>query len=198
MKNYTELSEQEKLSYDHLLKTTEWDVLRKRLFAESNNKCSECNKQAPKDGQSRIYTNPEFVKQLELDGKTLPSFFYPTILHLHHKYYVRNTLPWDYPDSCFKVVCGDCHSKIHKEQTILVYPNSTMSQSENLTPCNRCDGLGYLSHYYYVSNGVCFKCGGAGFEELKQFDHATQNNLNNRDNQIRPPLSATNEDDLPF
>lgn len=30
-------------------------------------------------------------------------------LHVHHKYYTRNTDPWDYPNTAFKCLCNDCH-----------------------------------------------------------------------------------------
>jgi hypothetical protein len=199
MKNYIELSEEEKLSYDNLLKTVEWDTLRKRLFSEADYKCSNCNKEASKDGKSSIYINQEFRKKLEDEGNTLSSFFYPTILHLHHTYYVRKTLPWDYPDSCYRVVCGDCHSKIHKEQIILMYPNFTFTQSENITPCDRCDGLGYLSHYYYVDNGVCFKCEGAGFKELMDSRQQGDSHQNIDAGSSKTPTSTIEDDnDLPF
>lgn len=202
MRNYTELSEQERLSYDHLLKTIEWDVLRKRLFAEANHRCSDCNKEANKDGKNSIYINPEFRKKLEGEGKILPSFFYPTILHLHHTYYVRQTLPWEYPDSCFRVVCGDCHNKIHEEQIILMYPNFSLTQSEDITPCDRCNGLGYLSHYYYVDNGVCFKCKGAGFEEILDYGQRGNSLQNINTQSYKPPTSNLNpvedDNDLPF
>lgn len=32
-------------------------------------------------------------------------------LHAHHKYYVKDKDPWDYPDSAFKTLCDECHDK---------------------------------------------------------------------------------------
>ena len=29
-------------------------------------------------------------------------------------------------------------------------------------PCGKCNGKGKISHYHYVSGGVCFACDGAG------------------------------------
>ena len=29
-------------------------------------------------------------------------------------------------------------------------------------PCGKCGGLGFLSHYAHVENGLCFKCNGSG------------------------------------
>lgn len=30
-------------------------------------------------------------------------------LHVHHKFYWRNTDPWDYPAACLITLCADCH-----------------------------------------------------------------------------------------
>lgn len=35
-------------------------------------------------------------------------------LNVHHKYYVKNAKPWEYPDTAFRTLCEDCHSKWHK------------------------------------------------------------------------------------
>jgi hypothetical protein len=166
MKSYIDLTDLEKLGYDNLLKTTEWDILRKRLFVEADQKCSECHKQAKNEDSTKRKVNIKFWKMVEAEGYEAPRHLFPTILHLHHTYYVRNTLPWEYPDSCFKVVCEDCHSKIHKQQKILMFPDFSLAHSEPIFPCDRCQGLGYLSQFYYMDNGICFKCKGAGFEEL--------------------------------
>lgn len=32
-------------------------------------------------------------------------------LQIHHTYYQANTMPWDYPDDCFKTLCDVCHKK---------------------------------------------------------------------------------------
>lgn len=29
-------------------------------------------------------------------------------------------------------------------------------------PCDKCGGLGFLSHFAHVENGLCFKCNGIG------------------------------------
>jgi hypothetical protein len=30
-------------------------------------------------------------------------------LHVHHRFYKRNTAPWEYPDYAFRVLCENCH-----------------------------------------------------------------------------------------
>lgn len=32
-------------------------------------------------------------------------------LQIHHNYYKADTMPWDYPDDCFKTLCDLCHKK---------------------------------------------------------------------------------------
>jgi hypothetical protein len=34
-------------------------------------------------------------------------------LHAHHRYYVRDRLPWEYPDSAVITLCSRCHAKAH-------------------------------------------------------------------------------------
>ena len=35
-------------------------------------------------------------------------------------------------------------------------------QGEKYIPCDRCDGKGNIDQYYYVFDGICFKCDGKG------------------------------------
>lgn len=30
-------------------------------------------------------------------------------LHIHHQYYLNNTLPWEYPNEALQTLCADCH-----------------------------------------------------------------------------------------
>ena len=30
-------------------------------------------------------------------------------LQIHHQFYLRNTMPWEYPNFCYKVLCETCH-----------------------------------------------------------------------------------------
>lgn len=38
-----------------------------------------------------------------------------TELHVHHKYYLQEKEPWDYPDDCFITLCCDCHDSEHSK-----------------------------------------------------------------------------------
>lgn len=32
-------------------------------------------------------------------------------LQVHHDYYTYDTMPWDYPDNCYRTLCELCHTK---------------------------------------------------------------------------------------
>ena len=34
-------------------------------------------------------------------------------LHAHHRYYEKNTDPWDYPDEAYVCLCETCHVRVH-------------------------------------------------------------------------------------
>jgi hypothetical protein len=90
-----------------------------------------------------------------------------TILHVHHKFYVKSWLPWDYPNDALITFCSICHDHLHRTQSVKVYKENRDYFLEELDyePCTRCSGSGYLQEYDHVQNGVCFRCGGQGFEE---------------------------------
>lgn len=82
-------------------------------------------------------------------------------LNIHHKYYVRGLMPWDYPNDALVTLCQDCHSSIHK-QPVRIYDTIDKKDYKLATICDRCGGSGYLPQYQHVENGICFMCGGEG------------------------------------
>lgn len=38
--------------------------------------------------------------------------------------------------------------------------------------CTQCNGTGYIAHYDYNCNGICFKCQGKGYTIEKQYTEA--------------------------
>lgn len=42
-----------------------------------------------------------------------------TTLNVHHQYYRKGAMPWDYPDECFRCLCEDCHDKRHANLELL-------------------------------------------------------------------------------
>lgn len=39
-------------------------------------------------------------------------------LHVHHKYYLRDRLPWEVPNDCLVTLCALCHEKAHANRSI--------------------------------------------------------------------------------
>lgn len=85
-------------------------------------------------------------------------------LHVHHRYYVVNSLPWEYEDDALVTMCHQCHWQEHQENGILVYQSEPGGLRElNVQLCTRCSGAGFLPEYRHVQGGVCFKCMGQRF-----------------------------------
>lgn len=179
------------IPYDILLNTVEWRKLRETILQRDSKKCTICGKEQSERMSGHYFRKPteeeidrikkeETVLDLIGDGslmlKLRPAIPIgvpdenPTILHVHHKYYVFNCLPWKYDQKALITVCHNCHAKIHAENTIPVYADNDFNERIPLTPCKRCNGTGYLDQYYYVQNGICFRCRGRKFEEFIEVD----------------------------
>lgn len=83
-------------------------------------------------------------------------------LHIHHKYYLLNKSPWEYPSEALTTLCWKCHEELHANSTIPVY-NSLFELTDNYEVCPRCYGAGYFPQFSHVQAGVCFKCNGRRF-----------------------------------
>ena len=98
------------------------------------------------------------IDSSELDWKIM------TGLHIHHRYYIKNKLPWEYKDDALTTLCMDCHKDLHKNKKVPVY-NNELELIGELTNCYRCYGAGWFPEYLNVENGICFRCRGAKYEE---------------------------------
>jgi len=87
-------------------------------------------------------------------------------LHVHHKYYQYEKLPWEYADEALITFCFKCHEEVHGKQKIPVYDKHGNATGEFMTPCSRCSGAGWFHEYKHVQAGICFRCNGARYEEL--------------------------------
>jgi len=189
--SYEELKKenlQDFISYSEKLKTIEWAKRREEILLRDSFTCQKCEIRYSKiiDGVAYInYTEEEAQEHIEnfkkgmekaqemfglnfpfsIPNKVLHQDFQPKYLHVHHKYYIRNTHPWNYPDEALISVCGTCHQEIHNTEDIPVYRNESKDLKLTLTTCTRCKGSGHLEEYNYYMNGICFKCSGNEFEE---------------------------------
>ena len=91
-------------------------------------------------------------------------------LQVHHKRYILGTLPWEYHDSDLRTVCNWCHWDLHQNEKINIYERLSNGGlvKLTLTPCYRCKGAGSFPQYDHIENGLCFRCEGKRFEELRK------------------------------
>lgn len=84
------------------------------------------------------------------------------VLEVHHKLYILNKLPWEYPQYDVKLLCSECHLAEHQRNEILLYKDDKKEQYRKLPVCSKCFGSGYLPQYYHIDYGRCWDCDGAG------------------------------------
>ena len=83
--------------------------------------------------------------------------------HVHHKYYLKDLMPWEIDENALVTLCRSCHTKRHEFETIKIYKkveNKFISTSDYCIKCQRCNGTGYLPQYNHVEEGICFLCHG--------------------------------------
>jgi hypothetical protein len=84
-------------------------------------------------------------------------------LHVHHKYYLKDKLPWEIDDLALVSLCVKCHTKRHENESIYVYKevgNKLVLANNHFSICPRCNGTGYLPQFKHVEDGICFLCFG--------------------------------------
>lgn len=165
MKTYKELQEEysfNKIPYPILLSTQEWVERKTQIIIRDNYTCQQCNK--------------SYVIRKKMDGSYVKKCIIPPYLvdqntkynlHVHHKYYIADRLPWEYEDNELITYCPDCHKKWHEENKVKYYvrdENGNLKEEAQQT-CYKCNGTGYIPEYNYYENGICFKCGGRTFIE---------------------------------
>jgi 5-methylcytosine-specific restriction endonuclease McrA len=103
------------------------------------------------------------INSVEVDIMT-NEWIFVNNLHIHHKYYIKDKLPWEYNTDALQTLCWSCHEELHKNVKIPIYLNNEVCGY--LTPCLRCFGAGQFPEFNYIQSGVCFRCNGAKYEEL--------------------------------
>lgn len=183
------------IPYYELLNSKEWKQKRNSIIIRDNKKCRKCGKEGfdlykdktiykkgvgwilisvPANVEQIVTTETVKIKRPQgttqdtrLTSKWIQKEVKnPTFLHVHHNYYIMDKFPWEYNDKALITVCSDCHSEIHRKVDIPIFKTEEMIDDMKLTPCFRCNGEGVFPQFKHVSNGICFRCGGAKFEEL--------------------------------
>lgn len=89
------------------------------------------------------------------------------ILHVHHKFYIENKLPWEYENDSLITLCNWCHWDLHEKTNVPIYTMINGQLHDLLyIPCKRCNGAGVIPKYKHVVNGLCFRCNGRLYEEI--------------------------------
>lgn len=89
-------------------------------------------------------------------------------LHVHHNYYIKDSMPWEIEDSALTSLCRNCHSNRHEKDNIYVYRKfngQLIITSHYYLRCPRCNGTGYLPQFKHVEDGICFLCHGSVISE---------------------------------
>jgi hypothetical protein len=84
-------------------------------------------------------------------------------LHVHHNYYIKDSMPWEIDDSALTSLCKKCHTKRHEKENIKVYKKyngQLIITGHYYLKCQRCNGTGYLPQFKHVEDGICFLCHG--------------------------------------
>ncbi len=57
-------------------------------------------------------------------------------LHIHHKYYIKDKMPWEVPNDCLITLCKNCHEKEHEGRNISTFIRKSppkLKKSKNKT-----------------------------------------------------------------
>ncbi|MGV3588426.1 MAG: hypothetical protein ACO1OF_15585 [Adhaeribacter sp.] len=160
-------------TYLELFNTKEWRERRTPILERDDFYCTDCGFSETFNHNGELIT---FDKSKKLDIE----HYYERIvadhpcvsnrkinLHVHHKHYVLDTLPWQYNDDDLVTLCDLCHWNLHQNVEVKIYQKDGGNLYKlSYTPCSRCNGAGFLPQYSYVQNGVCFECGGLKYQEL--------------------------------
>ncbi|MBL6950694.1 MAG: hypothetical protein ISR57_08640 [Bacteroidales bacterium] len=112
-----------------------------------------------------IFGDPEnIIRDLHPTPHGDYEWLYIKDIHIHHKYYQKGKMAWEYPNDALITLCWSCHEELHQNKDIEV-----KDESGNIIGfykvCSRCHGAGWFPQYKHVENGICFKCEGSKFED---------------------------------
>lgn len=174
------------ISYDELISTQEWFDRREEILERDNYTCTTCGHFKTTPHFNPVTGNTDYLifgKNISLkvanpDGtfteRIVPDMVIrnkPLTLHVHHKRYILERLPWEYGGKDLITMCDECHWKFHEENAVEVFKtiNDTLEKI-NATPCPKCNGAGKIPKYSHVENGTCFTCRGMKYIELFKDD----------------------------
>jgi hypothetical protein len=105
--------------------------------------------------KSPTETNYKILSVAELLDTEI-KIIYTFGLHVHHKYYQDELLPWEYPNSALITLCWICHENLHKDSKVPYYDKNG-NLKKYLNPCYRCHGAGSFPEYNHVEAGTAHR-----------------------------------------
>ncbi len=140
--------EHDYIPYERLLQTEEWQEKRLNILARDNHTCTKCG--------------------ISHNLQVHHTFYSVQKISLKKNKFIHNA-PWEYPDEALITVCSRCHQIIHRTTKIPILEEIMPGKyaKKDFTPCYRCNGVGYFSCYKHIQQGICFRCNGQRFEELR-------------------------------
>lgn len=145
--------------------TIEWSVVdSNRVIAEELSEGKYWLVDKEKFNNLNTYSGFKYVKA-SVGGVLIDANSFK--LHVHHKIYILNILPWENFEKDLITLCNKCHRRVHSKEVIKSYYRlgNTLELIDN-EDCQRCDGGGYIPKYDHVENGICFKCYGGLYEQF--------------------------------
>ena len=133
------LKELHAIKYADLLQCLEWKIKRFEILLRDNNTCQKCLKTITIKVETSTNQKTYLV---ELNNQNASSEEHLN-LHVHHKLYIFNRLPWNYDSKYLITLCNSCHETVHLNKVIPVY-NEKGIKIDEFGKCNRCNGIGYL------------------------------------------------------
>ncbi|HLP50593.1 MAG TPA: hypothetical protein VK154_06885 [Chitinophagales bacterium] len=119
----------ENIPYSELLKTQEWQKRRMEIIRRDDYMCTKCGeKRTTKLWDGHYNIEIDDCWEYTFDGETFkietePQFIFtekdnPIYLHVHHLYYSKGYLPWEYPDSALVTLCEAHHRELHSDKAL--------------------------------------------------------------------------------
>lgn len=167
------------VNYNDLLLTVEWSKKREEILRRDSYHCSKCGKDSTiehydQKSHKKFHLwlgelKPTLVKRE--DGRS-EEIYRPEVtvsnkayhMHVHHRFYILNRLPWEYDNEVLITLCNWCHWDLHQNEDAVVFNEDGLTKAE-MRPCRRCLGAGWFPEYYHVEAGVCFRCRGSRYEK---------------------------------
>ena len=94
-----------------------------------------------KEEYSKALKSPEWIikrdKIKKRDGYKCVKCSCNEELHVHHKYYLPDKMPWEVPDDCLITLCRVCHEKEHRGRDISSFIRTTPPNKKKQTKTDK-------------------------------------------------------------